>query len=75
MTASRAKNEVRVPVPEGVLSRGPRRVVAVGGALAVLGLAIAATEPSDEGMVIILAALVTLIYGVHALGRLGPDRE
>jgi hypothetical protein len=58
---------------ESVFSTGPRRVIAIGGMLLAVGLALVGIGPSDEGMAITLFALLALIYGVHAFGRLGPD--
>ena len=58
-----------------LLAPGPRRVITIGAALLAVGLATVAIGPSDEGMAVTLLALLALIYGVHAFGRLGPDEE
>jgi hypothetical protein len=58
-----------------VFAPGPRRVIALGAALAALGLALLATGPSDAGTLILLFALISLLYGVHSFGRLGPEGE
>ena len=58
---------------EAELERRPRRALAIGGVLLALGLAIVGVGPSDLGTGITIVALVTLIYGVHTFGRLGPS--
>lgn len=82
----RARPSVRAPeavvVDEASLERHPRRALAAGGTLLVLGLVLLGTTPhgvamgpTDPGTWITLAALVVLIYGVHTFGRLGPPGE
>lgn len=53
--------------------RSARRTLALGVSLAVLGLALVGTGPSEAGMAITLAGLLALIYGIHTFGRLGPE--
>ena len=53
--------------------RAARRALAAGGTLAVIGLALVGTGPSEAGMAISLAGLIALIYGIHTYGRLGPE--
>lgn len=50
----------------------PRQVLLAGAAGACVGLAMVGTGVSDVGPWVVLASLVTLIYGVHASGRIGP---
>jgi tetrahydromethanopterin S-methyltransferase subunit C len=50
----------------------PRRALTVGGVFLLLGIALIGIGPSDSGMVVTLAALVVMIYGIHTFGRLGP---
>lgn len=52
--------------------RAARRFLGVGVTLAAVGLALVGTGPSEVGMAISLAGLLTLIYGIHTFGRLGP---
>ena len=53
----------------------PRRVLIVGPAILLAGVAITGIEASDAGAVIALVGLLVTIYGVHAFGRLGPWGE
>lgn len=53
--------------------RAARRALAAGVSLAVLGLALVGTGPSEAGMAITIAGLIALIYGIHTFGRLGPE--
>ncbi len=53
--------------------RSARRTLAIGVSLAVLGLALVGTGPSEAGMAITLAGLLALVYGIHTFGRLGPE--
>lgn len=50
-----------------------KRMLGAGGTLLLLGLALVGTGPSDVGMVVCLVALLVVIGGIHAFGRLGPD--
>lgn len=50
----------------------PRRALTAGGVFLLLGLALVGMGPSDPGMVVTLAALLLMIYGIHTFGRLGP---
>ena len=56
-------------------SRRPRRSLTVGGALVLVGLGLVGIGPSDVGMVVTLAGLGALIFGIHTFGRLGPEGE
>jgi peptidoglycan/LPS O-acetylase OafA/YrhL len=66
---------------ESPRAAGPRRALAFGGIALLVGLALVGMRPSDAndtahidaGMVITLAALLTVIAGIHFYGRLGPD--
>lgn len=53
--------------------RMAKRALVAGGALVPFGLALVGTGPSEAGAFVSLGALLTLIYGIHAYGRLGPD--
>jgi hypothetical protein len=57
---------------EAIFSPGPRRTIAVSGALLLLGLALVGVGPSDIGSGVTLIALALLVLGIHQLGRLGP---
>lgn len=76
-----ARDAAAVVVDEASLERHPRRVLAIGGALLAIGLALLGTssgEPmglSDPSTWITVVALITLIYGVHTFGRLGPPES
>lgn len=52
---------------------GPRRALTVGAALLTIGLAIVGTGEAHEGGPIAAGGLLTIIYGIHRFGRLGPD--
>ncbi|MFO0588193.1 MAG: hypothetical protein U0441_11665 [Polyangiaceae bacterium] len=52
--------------------KAARRFLGVGVTLAAAGLALVGTGPNEVGMAITLAGLLTLIYGIHTFGRLGP---
>jgi hypothetical protein len=60
------------PAEAAASERRPRQALAGGAATLLIGLALVGIEASDVGMVLSLLGLVTLIYGVHAFGRLGP---
>ena len=51
----------------------PRLALAIGGALAAVGLAIVGVGPSDFGAAVTLLGLVVFIGGIHSFGRLGPE--
>lgn len=55
--------------------RSTRRVLAAGGSLLVLGLAIVGVGGAADGGPIALAGLLATIYGIHRFGRLGPDDD
>jgi dipeptide/tripeptide permease len=59
---------------EAILAPGPRRMIALGGALLIVGLAMVGVGPSDVGSGVTLIALALLVLGIHRLGRLGPPR-
>lgn len=59
---------------EAIFAPGPRRTIAVGGALLIVGLAMVGVGPSDAGSGVTLIALALLVLGIHRLGRLGPLR-
>jgi hypothetical protein len=67
---------VATPAPSAVTvaeERSARRALGAGVSLAILGLALVGVGPSDAGMAVTLAGLLTLIYGIHTFGRLGPE--
>src|SRR5262249_27503649 len=51
----------------------PRRIVAVGAALLMMGLALVGTSASLAGEIVTLAGLLSMIFGIHTFGRLGPE--
>ncbi|MFT3771192.1 MAG: hypothetical protein QM820_37735 [Minicystis sp.] len=51
----------------------PRRTLAWGGGLLVLGLGAVGVGAADEGAVLALTGLWVTIYGIHSFGRLGPE--
>lgn len=76
-----ARGAEAVVVDEAALERHPRRALAIGGALLAIGIALLGTSSGEPMGVanpstwITVAALVTLIYGVHTFGRLGPPES
>ncbi|MCA9631174.1 MAG: hypothetical protein KC766_26105 [Myxococcales bacterium] len=53
---------------------GPqRRVLAVGATLTLLGIALSVTASQALGAWLTVGALLVMLYGLHRLGRLGPD--
>jgi hypothetical protein len=52
-----------------------RKVLVAGGAALVVGVALVGLGPSNVGAALTLGALVTMLYGIHTFGRLGPVGE
>ncbi len=50
-----------------------RRQVGIGATLALVGIALSASETPDIGAWTTLAGLVVMIWGVHRFGRSGTD--
>lgn len=75
--AARAAEEAPAgkPIPAESLAaleeRAPRQTLMLGGGLLVVGLAAVGTGWSGVGSVVALVGLVSIIYGIHAFGRLG----
>lgn len=58
---------------EAIFAPGPRRSVALGGSLLLIGLAVVGTGHSDAGAAMSLGGLALLVFGVHSFGRSGED--
>ncbi|MGE0327814.1 MAG: hypothetical protein AB7S68_36215 [Polyangiaceae bacterium] len=57
-----------------VPARSPeRRVLAIGASLTLVGIGLSVTASQALGAWITVGALLVLLYGLHRLGRLGPD--
>ena len=67
-----AKKRPTEPLPQ-LEERGPRQSLLLGGALLLLGLAIVGTDSGGMGSVVALVGLASIIYGIHAFGRLGGE--
>ena len=67
-----AKKRPTKPLPQ-LEERGPRQSLLLGGALLLLGLAIVGTDSGGMGSVVALVGLASIIYGIHAFGRLGGE--
>jgi hypothetical protein len=67
-----ASSDKRDRIQPAVDPTGPRRALMVGAVFLLLGLALVGMGPSEPGMIVTLAALVMMIYGIHTFGRLGP---
>ena len=52
-----------------------RRLVGLGATVALVGIALSASEYQDLGAWVTLAGLVLTIWGVHRFGRSGPDGD
>lgn len=53
---------------------GPqRRVLAIGASLTLAGIALSVTTSQALGSWLTVGALLVMLYGLHRLGRLGPD--
>ena len=50
-----------------------RRALGLGAGTLLAGIALVGIEQSDGGMILCLLGLLTLIYGIHTFGRLGPE--
>jgi hypothetical protein len=61
------------PAADGRAEQRSRHALGTGAAGLAVGLGLVGTGPSDVGMVVTLASLIVLIYGVHTFGRLGPS--
>ena len=67
-----AKKRPTEPLPQ-LEERGPRQSLLLGGALLLVGLAIVGTDSGGMGSVVALVGLASIIYGIHAFGRLGSE--
>ncbi len=67
--AAKRTNE-RLPELE---ERAPRQTLMLGGGLLVVGLGIVGTGLGGMGSVVALVGLASIIYGIHAFGRLGGE--
>ncbi len=71
--------ETRAPEPPPPVTRAPEgafapsRIIFAGAAMAALGLAIVSKEASETGRVLWIAGILALAFGIHRLGRTGPD--
>ncbi len=71
------------PVAPAVLRKGerlpdleekaPRQALQLGGGLLLIGLGIVGTGLGGMGAVVALVGLASIIYGIHAFGRLGGE--
>ncbi|MEZ4224949.1 MAG: hypothetical protein R3B13_28610 [Polyangiaceae bacterium] len=52
-----------------------RRMVGLGATIALVGIALCASEQAEFGAWVTLAGLVATIWGVHRFGRTGPDGQ
>jgi hypothetical protein len=57
--------------PPGLLA--PHRIILAGALMAAVGLALVGTAPSEAGRVLWIAGVLALAFGIHRLGRSGPD--
>lgn len=57
--------------PEGPF--GPSRIILAGALLAGIGLAIVGKEASETGRILWIVGVLALAFGIHRLGRTGPD--
>lgn len=52
-----------------------RRLVGLGATVALVGIALCASDMQDIGAWTTLLGLVVTIWGVHRFGRSGPDQD
>lgn len=50
-----------------------RRVLAIGASLALVGIGLSVTASQAVGAWLTVGSLLVMLYGLHRLGRLGPD--
>lgn len=71
--AARTDSPIAAPSasPPGLFA--PHRIILAGALMAAVGLALVGTEPSEAGRVLWIAGILALAFGIHRLGRSGPD--
>ncbi len=58
---------------DGPTSAPQRRILAIGASLSLLGIALSVTASQTLGAWLTVGSLLVMLYGLHRLGRLGPD--
>jgi hypothetical protein len=81
--ASQVESVAEEPIAPAVLRKGerlpeleekaPRQALQLGGGLLLIGLGIVGTGLGGMGAVVALVGLASIIYGIHAFGRLGSE--
>jgi heme O synthase-like polyprenyltransferase len=51
----------------------PRRALASGAALLLVGLAMVGVGSPSPGAIVTSVGVLVVVYGIHTFGRLGPE--